>query len=107
MMTQPEGHELDVLRALFPSQPEALRFVGHQINVVDSMATQLNTLAGILLAVTTAILSNLTDIRFSARVLVVVGTLLVLGSIIVNAVSVFRLRWITQYSPPEYWAITW
>ena len=89
--------EIEVVNLLFPNDDtEAVRYLGHQINVVDNMGHALMTLAGILLAITAAILPNLPNMPYLSRVFVIIGSSLVLLSVLINAWFVFRVRWVTD-----------
>lgn len=96
---KPNIDEIHVLTLLFPGRDtEAVRFVGHQINVIDNMGHGLMTLAGILLAITAAILPNLSNIPHLSRIFIIVGSSLVLVSALINAWLVFRVKWVTAVS---------
>lgn len=89
--------ERDILKLMFPeNSTEAIRFVGHQINVVDNMGQGLMSLGGILLAITASLLPTLKSLASGARFFIVIGSSFVLASILCNALFVFRVRWITQ-----------
>jgi hypothetical protein len=91
-----------VIGRMFPDAPtEAIRFVGHQINVVDNMGQGLMGLGGILLAITTSLLPSLKTLASNAKSFIVIGSTMVLASILCNAVFVFRIRWITQMVDPS------
>lgn len=98
--------ERDILmKRMFPEDStEAIRFVGHQINVVDNMGQGLMSLGGILLAITASLLPTVGSLSGSARFFIVSGASFVLASILCNSIFVFRVRWITQmkHFPSDY-----
>jgi hypothetical protein len=60
--------ERDILKFMFPKDStEAIRFLGHQINVVDNMGQGLMSLGGILLAITASLLPTLHALKGGAR----------------------------------------
>jgi hypothetical protein len=77
-------------------EEQMARFVGHQISVVDQMASQLMTLAGVLLAITTSLLPQLSKLESLARVFLTAGSAIVLSSALLAGIMVFRLRWFTS-----------
>jgi hypothetical protein len=82
---------------MFPEDStEAIRFLGHQINVVDNMGQGLMSLGGILLAITASLLPTLHALTGGARFFIVTGASFVLASILCNSMFVFRVRWITE-----------
>jgi hypothetical protein len=96
--TESHDNEINTLNLLFPNMDtEAVRFVGHQINVIDNMGRGLMTLAGILLAITAAILSTPQIISLQ-RIFIIIGSSLVLLSVLINAWFVFQVKWITNVS---------
>ena len=89
--------ERDILKLMFPEDStEAIRFLGHQINVLDNMGQGLMSLGGILLAITASLLPTLHALTGGARFFIVTGASFVLASILCNSMFVFRVRWITE-----------
>jgi len=96
-MKNTKSNEIAILNLMFPDEDtEAARFVGHQINVVDNMVHGLMTLAGILLAITAAILPSFANIPYWSIIFIVLGGSFVLASVLINAWFVFRVKWFTD-----------
>ena len=96
-----ENRELEAKSLLLFFEDEhatnVFRFVGHQINVVDNMGSSVVSLAGILLALTTAFLPEITALPFAAKISALMGSVFVLFSAALAVIGVFRLVWISKF----------
>lgn len=89
--------EKRILNLLFEKNPtESFRFIGHQINVVDNKGHQLLTLCGGLLAISAALIPNVTRLVLFDKIILILGCSFIFISALINSIFVFRLKWITN-----------
>jgi hypothetical protein len=93
---------MQVLDLMFENrETECLRFIGHQIITVEDLAHKELTLAGLMIAVSAAILPSLSSLPLFARWLFLLATLCVLTSALINGFLTFKISWLT--TPPPDW----